>query len=229
MKAGTLKVITCLKLMLVMLATAAGLPALANAQPAQDKLKPYCSEAGGFEVDYPNDWSASAENNGHSLVVLFRSPAIRDDDISQAATIMVCSTPIDDTSWNDCTERDSHLSELYKDSVRSRKKFVVSGLEFERVETASKYDDEFFYYARFSSDGRKFFVRGNFTKSFNLDRYAPVYDKMLESFRLLPAVNLTTACSRPRDRWRASHQISLRQLRRSLRARPARVNVPGGE
>jgi hypothetical protein len=188
MKTETLKVITGLKLMLVMMAAAVGLPMLANAQSAQDKLKPYRSEAGGFKVDYPNDWSTSAENKGHSLVVSFTSPVIRDDDVFQAARIMICSTPIDNTSWNDCTERDSHLSGLYKDRVRSRKAFVVSGLKIERVEAASKYDDEFFYYTRFSSNGRKFFVRGDFTKAFNLDRHAPVFDKMLESFHLLPAV-----------------------------------------
>jgi hypothetical protein len=187
MKTGTLKGIICLKLMLVMVVAAAGLPRSANAQPARGQLIPYRSEAGGFEVNYPNDWSASAENKGHSLVVFFRSPAIRDDDVFLAATIMVCSTPIADTSWNNCAERDSHLSELHKDSVRSRKEFIVNGLKIERVETASKYGDEFFHYALFSSGGRKFFVRGNFTKSFNLDRHAPAFDKMLRSFRLLPA------------------------------------------
>ena len=186
-KTRSLKVVASLKLMLVVAAAALGLPMPANPQWATDKLKRYRSEAGGFEVNYPNDWSASAGNKGHSLVVSFTSPAVRDDDVFRAARIIVCSTPIDVTAWNDCTGRDSHLSELYKDSVRSRKEFVVSGLKIERLEAASKYDDAFFYYARFSSKSRKFFVRGDFTKSFNLDRYAPVFDKMLKSFHLLSA------------------------------------------
>jgi hypothetical protein len=198
-KTMSLKAVARLKLMLVVLAAVMGLPVLGIAQLAADSLKPYRSEAGGFEVTYPTNWTASAENKGHSLVVFFTSPMVRDDDVFQAARIMVCSTAIGDTAWNDCTERDSHLSELYKDSVRSRKEFVVSTLKIERVATASKYNNAFFYYARFSSYGRKFFLRGDFTRSFNLDRYAPVFDKMLESFRLLSAAKPTTHSTRARD------------------------------
>ena len=152
---------------------------------ATDLLKPYRSEAGGFEVNYPDDWSVSAEAKGRSVVVVFTSPSVRDDDVFHAATIMVCSTPVGATPWNDCTERDSHLSEPYRDSVRSRREFVVGGLRVERVETASKDDAAFYYYADLSSTAKSFFVRGNFTTSFHLDRYAPVFDKMLNSFRLL--------------------------------------------
>jgi hypothetical protein len=167
------------------LAAAFSLPILPHSQLATDTSRLFRSEAGAFEVTYPSDWSVSTAEKGDSLAVVFTSPRVRDDDVFQAATIMVCSTPIEGTAWNDCTERDSHLSSLYKDNVRSRKGFSISGLKSERVETASKYDGAFFYYARFSSNDRKFFVRGNFKKSFNLDRYAPVFDKMLETFRVL--------------------------------------------
>lgn len=163
--------------------------ALANttyAQLATGALKPYRSEAGAFEVSYPDDWSASAEEKGNSAVVVFTSPPVRDDDVFHAASIMVCSTPINKAPWNDCTERDSHLSEPYRDRVRSREEFsAASGLIVERVATVSNDDDAFFYYARVSSKGRSFFVRGDFKKSFNLARYAPAFDKMLKSFRLL--------------------------------------------
>lgn len=175
--------------LLVLTALLAGsspvLPTAGYAQLATDILKPYRSEAGGFEINYPGDWSVSAEAKGRSVVVVFTSPSVRDDDVFHAATIMVCSTPIGATPWNDCTERDSHLSEPYQDRVRSRREFVVGGLRVERVETASKYDAAFYYYADLSSTAKSFFVRGNFTKSFHLDRYAPVFDKLLNSFRLL--------------------------------------------
>lgn len=179
-----------LKLIVTLRAAAFALPKTVDAQLATDEWKPYRSETGAFEVSYPDDWSASAEDKGNSLVVVFTSPPVRDDDVFQAARIMVCSTPIDEPPWNDCTERDSHLSEPYRDRVRSRKEFSgVSGLKLERVETASNYDNAFFYYARFSSKERRFFVRGDFKKSFNLDQYAPVFDKMLESFRLLSGLS----------------------------------------
>jgi hypothetical protein len=182
-----LKIIVSTKLMLLIVAAALGLPLLPAAQPAKGELKKtYRSEAGSFEVSYPNDWTVSGANRDKSLVAFFTSPEVFDECLFRSARIMVCSTPINEKAWNDCTERDSHLAELYKDTVQSRKELVVGGLKIERSETASKHDDGFFYYARFSSHDRKFFVRGNFGKAFNLDRYAPVFDQILESFRLSP-------------------------------------------
>lgn len=179
-----LRMTSSLNLILTTIAAVFALPILSHSQLATDTSKLYRSEAGAFEVSYPSDWSVSTEAKGESTVVVFTSPRVRDDDVFQAATIMVCSTPIKGTTWNDCTERDSHLSSLHKDNVRSRKEFSINGLKSERVETASKYD-AFFYYARFSSNERRFFVRGNFKKAFNLDRYAPLFDKMLATFRVL--------------------------------------------
>src|SRR5258705_13464595 len=109
MKIMSRKVIAGLNLVLV--AAALGLPLPVNAQLVTE-TKQFRSEAGGFEVNYPNDWSASAGNKGSSLVVSFTSPAVRDDDVFQVARIMVCSTPINEKTWNDCTERDTHLSDL---------------------------------------------------------------------------------------------------------------------
>jgi hypothetical protein len=186
----SIRVILNLKLMLVIIASALWQPMSSNAQVTPNNWKPYSSEAGGFEVKYPNNWSVSTENKGNSLVVFFTSPMVRDDDVFQAAKIMICSTPLNETAWNDCTERDSHLSKLYKDRVRSQKKFVVSKLKVERIETEAKDGDMVFYYARFSSNGRSFFVRGNFTKSFKLDRYVPVFDKMLGSLGFLSTAKL---------------------------------------
>ena len=191
----SLKVIASLKLMLVMVAAALGLSMSANAQIATDELKEYRSETGGFEVTYPNDWSVSVENKDNSFVVFFESPKVRDDDVNQAARIMVCSTPIDEKAWNDCTEHDSHLSENSKNKVRSRKEFDLCGLKFERVETVTQYDDAYFYYARFSSNGRKFFVSGDFRKNFNLDCYAPIFDQMLENFRFLSTAKPSDSCN----------------------------------
>ncbi len=184
------RVILNLKLMLIILAASLWQPMLSDAQATPNKWKPYSSEAGGFEIKYPNNWSVSTENKGNSLVIFFTSPMVRDDDVFQASKIMICSTPLNETAWNDCTKRDSHLSKLYKDRVRSQKKFVVRKLKIERIETEAKDGSAFFYYAQFSFNGRSFFMRGEFTKSFDLDRYAPVFDKMLGSLRLSSTAKL---------------------------------------
>ena len=149
------------------------------------QMKAIRSESGAFQVSYPTDLTAASQQRDKSLVVFLTSPTERDDDVFRSARVMVCSTPIDKEAWNDCTERDSHLSEMYKDIVRSRTELVIGGLKGERVETVSKHDDGVFYYARFVSNDRKFFVRGNFAKSFHFEQYAPVFDQVLGSFQLL--------------------------------------------
>lgn len=91
------------------------------------------------------------------------------------------------------------------------------------METVSQYDSAFFYYARFSSNDRKFFVRGNFKKYFTLDRYAPVFDKMLESFRLFSGRNLTTHSSGPYKSLDRSSAASCSNLSLNLISAPAPV------
>ncbi|MEK6337200.1 MAG: hypothetical protein AABM67_19945 [Acidobacteriota bacterium] len=148
-------------------------------------MKAIRSEAGSFQVSYPTDWTAASQQRDNSMVVFLTSPCERDDDVFNSARVMVCSTAIEKRAWNDCTERDSHLSEMYKDIVRSRTELVIGGLKVERVETASKHDDGVFYYARFTSKDRKFFVRGNFSTSFHFEQYTLVFDQVLVSFQLL--------------------------------------------
>ena len=67
-----LRVISSLNLMLVTVAGA--LTAIfAYPQLATERLKPYGSEAGDFEVTYPIEWSTATNEKGDSLVVIFTS------------------------------------------------------------------------------------------------------------------------------------------------------------
>jgi hypothetical protein len=65
-------------------------------------------------------------------------------------------------------------------------------LNIEWRETEDKYGQSVFYYAHFSSHGKKYFVRGDFTRSFGLDRYLPVFDQILVSIRTFPASSVKT-------------------------------------
>lgn len=185
MKQSALKVTVAIACIVL---AAFGLVEVSSALAGSDNWKQYRSEAGGFEVSYTDDWTVSTQTRENSLVVYFASPTVFDEDVFRGVRIMFCSTPVDRIAWNDCTERDSHLSEMYKDLVRSRKELVINGVKLERLETASKHDSSFFYYARTSANGRRFFVRAGFSKSFEMDRHAPVFDKMLNSFHLLGEV-----------------------------------------
>ena len=176
-------------------------PSLAN---GQETRKQYRSVTASFEVKYPADWDVSeqtvdsyeglapsdyprnwkASNNDRQRLVSFASPKIPYGDTFYGVTIMICSTPATlPFIHSTCKERDANLSELYKDRVISRKKFTAGGMTIERIETKSTYTSDFYSYARISYKGRRFFVRGSFTKHLSLDRYAPVFDKMLASFR----------------------------------------------
>jgi len=145
-----------------------------------------------FKLIIPGDWTVSANGKGRSWRVTFRSPEVRDHDVFLAVSVMVCSTAVNESAWADCRERDSHLADLYKDKVRSRKEIVVNGLTGERIETEEKYGRGLHYYARLSSLDRKYFLSGSFPKSFNMDRYAPVFDKMLASIRPVATQQVTT-------------------------------------
>ncbi len=150
--------------------------------------KQYRSPMAGFELRYPQDWKLFDRGKEKSWVVSFISPAVRDRDVFLAAKTTVCSNPIEEPfPKGECQERDSHLSDMYKDKVRNKGVRSIGGLNIERRETEDKYGNGVFYYAHFSSHARRYFVRGDFTRSFGLDRYVSVFDEMLASIRAFTA------------------------------------------
>jgi len=139
---------------------------------------------GGFELRYSQDWKFFDRGKEKSWVVSFMSPAVRERDVFLAAKVLICSNPIEDPfPKGECQERDSDLSEMYKDKVRNKGVRSIGRLNIERRETEDKYGDNVFYYAHFSSHGRRYFVRGDFPRSFGLDGYVSVFDEMLASIR----------------------------------------------
>jgi hypothetical protein len=90
--------------------------AMAPENSAPDQWKQYRSPMAGFELRYPQDWKFLDRGKEKSWVVSFVSPAVRDHDVFLAAKITVCSNPIEDPfPKGECQERDSHLSDMYKD------------------------------------------------------------------------------------------------------------------
>lgn len=165
----------------------------AQQNPAQGRWKQYRSTIAGVELSYPPGWTVRDRGEGKGWVARFVSPAVLDYDVSRAAAITLCSYPADEPPAKaECRERDSHLSDAAKDRVRVKGVLALGGLEVERAEAEDKYGDDFFFYARFTAHGRSYFVRGDFTKSFGLERHAPAFDAMLASLRTFRAPALKT-------------------------------------
>jgi hypothetical protein len=160
--------------------------AMAPENSGPNPWKQYRSPMAGFELRYPQDWKFFDRGKEKSWVVSFVSPEVFDRDVPLAAKITVCSNPIEDAfSTGECQERDSQLSDMYKDKVRNKGVRSIGGLNMETRETEDRYyGQNIFYYAHFSSHGRRYFVRGDFTRSFGLDRYVSVFDEMLAAIRV---------------------------------------------
>lgn len=168
------------------------LVAMAPQKSAPGAWKQYRARMAGFELRYPHDWNVYDRGKGRSWSVSLISPAVRDDDVSQAVRVTICSNPVDEPFTTECRERDSHLSVTAKDRVRGKVVQTIGGLSVERLETEEKFGNQFFHYAHFTSRGRRYFVRGDFTRSFGLDRYAPTFHEMLASIRTFTASPLET-------------------------------------
>ena len=176
----------------IVVATSLSIPwqliAMAPENSGPNPWKQYRSPMAGFELRYPQDWKFFDRGKEKSWVVSFVSPEVFDRDVFLAAKITVCSNPREDRfPQGECQERDSHLSDMYKDKVRNKGVRSIRGLNIETRETEDRYGQNVFYYAHFSSHGRRYFVRGDFTKSFGLDRYVLVFDEMLAGIRVFTA------------------------------------------
>jgi hypothetical protein len=106
--------------------------AMASDNSGPKPWKHYRSLMGGFELGYPQDWKFSDRGKEKSWVVSFVSPEVFDRDVPLTAKITVCSNPIEDAfSTSECQERDSHLSDMYKDKVRNKGVRSIGGLNIE--------------------------------------------------------------------------------------------------
>ena len=153
----------------------------------------YDSSIAGFKVKYPSDWQIQEqEAKGQVWRVTFVSHGVWDDDVVESDSIIICSKPKENSfeKLDRCAEH--HL--LVKDTKAVSEKIVsINGLEVLKRENKkfSENDDSVFN-AFFSTKDRDFQVIGDFRKVFNLERFIPVFDKMLATFQFLPPINVTT-------------------------------------
>lgn len=155
--------------------------------------KQYNSLMAGFDIKYPSDWKIYKEEaSGKVWRVLFTSPRVRDDDVSVASSITVCSKPKGSSfyNWGGCRQKDDHLSR--KDTVVSEKTFELNGLKIQKKETEDDYRPTASYlYAFFSTKDRDFLISSNFPRRFGLDKYIPAFDQMLTTFQPVKEITAT--------------------------------------
>lgn len=156
-----------------------------------DDWKLYSSTTQGFAVKYPSDWTAKEETYGRVWHSFFISPGVFDYDVTYTAGIGICSQPkghisTSSNSRSRCSQRDDHLSENSKNKVVSEEILDINGVQVRKKITEDKYRPEAtFIYAFFSTKDRDVLVSSNFPRRFDLDKYIPVFDKMLSTLLLV--------------------------------------------
>lgn len=155
--------------------------------------KQYNSPMAGFNVKYPSDWKIYEEEaSGKVWQIMFASPRVKDDDISVASSITICSKPRGSSfnNWGSCRQKDDHLSR--KDTVVSEKTYELNGLKIQKKETEDDYRPNASYlYAFFSTKDRDFLISSSFPRRFGLDKNIPVFDQMLSTFQPTKEVSVT--------------------------------------
>lgn len=160
--------------------------------------KQYSSSLAGLAVKYPSDWQAAESAYERVWKVGFVSPGVKDYDVTMKSSIGICSQPKGHVSNSSdsrsrCSRRDDHLSESSKDKVVSEETLQINGLKIRRVVAEDRYSPTATYiYAFFSNKDRDFLVSSYFSRRFNLDRYIPVFDRMLATVRLLEEKTVLT-------------------------------------
>lgn len=154
--------------------------------------KQYKLPMAGFDIKYPSDWKVSKEEaSGRVWQVIFISPNVQDDDVHQYSSITICSKPKGSSfnDWGNCRQKDDHLSR--KDSVVSEKKYELNRLKIQKKETEDDYrPTTSYFYAFFSTKFRDFLISSRFPRRFGLDKYIPVFDQMLATFRSTKEVSV---------------------------------------
>lgn len=173
--------------------------------PQTNNWKQYSSSMAGFKVDYPADWEAKEEGYYRVWHTTFISPGVRDRDVRMTSSIGICSQPKGYISKSShgrsrCSQKDDHLSEMWKDRIVSEKTTKINGIRIRKKITEDKYQPNATYiYAFFSTKERDFLVSSRFSRKFNLDRYIPVFDQMLSTLQILEEESVLTFRNEPYD------------------------------
>lgn len=146
----------------------------------------YSSTMAGFALKYPSDWRVEQEEaKGQIWRVTINSPGQRDDDVWEHNSITICSKP-KNNSFEDLDRCAEHHLGIRNNKLVSEKTIKLNGNEIRKIETTDPYhQNTIFLTAFFSTKDRDFQVSGFFRKIFNLDRFIPVFDQMLETFQPL--------------------------------------------
>ena len=153
--------------------------------------KQYSSSMSGLKINYPSDWRLEESLVGRAWQLRFLSPGIWDEDISVNSFINICIQPVGNisnpsNSNSGCRQRDDHLSDSYKDIVVFDETFEVNGLNIHKKSTTDRYRQENTYiYAFFTAENKEFLLSSSFPNQFNLNKYIPVFDKMLKTIQVL--------------------------------------------
>ena len=104
----------------------------------------YSFSMAGVKIKYPSEWRSTEEGFERVLHVRFISPEVRDYDVTQNASIGICTQPkghISNSSLSNsrCSQRDDHLSEQAKDKVVSEETIEINGVKIRKKITENKY------------------------------------------------------------------------------------------
>ncbi|CAN5743210.1 hypothetical protein BH24ACI2_BH24ACI2_11200 [soil metagenome] len=151
----------------------------------------YSFSMAGVKIKYPSDWRGEEKGYGSVLHVIFISPGVRDYDVTQNAGIGICTQPkglvsTSSDSRSSCRQRDDHLSDYAKNKVVSEETVEINGLKIRKKISENKYRPDTTYIdALFTTKDRDVLISGAFPRRFNLEKYIPVFDRMLSTLQLL--------------------------------------------
>lgn len=156
-----------------------------------DDWKQYSSSMAGLKINYPSDWTFTETFVGRAWQLNFLSPGVRDYDIWEHSSINVCIQPVGNfpnssNSRSGCRQKDDHLSDMYKDRVILQETIKLNGLQISKKITEDNYRPTATYiYVLFTAENKEFLISSYFPKRFDLNRYIPVFQQMLETLRVL--------------------------------------------
>lgn len=163
------------------------------AQQQTNDWRQYSSAMAGYTVKYPSDWKADQEEaKGKIWRLTINSPGQLDDDVFEHNSITICSKSKSDSFENLDRCAEHHIPDKDEKHL-SEKVLNVNGLNIRRLETKPEFRKDGIYFLAIISTGeRDYKIAGFFRRIFNLDRMAPVFDQMLETFQILKEISVLT-------------------------------------